>query len=78
VSTLEARMLPIAVTAHPNAERLEVGHAFGYQFVVAKGKYRDGDLGVYLMDGGVLPDAIIAEIDVRDYLAERRRTACIR
>lgn len=69
MSTLEARVLPITVSPHPNAERLEVGHAFGYQFIVAKGKYRNGDLGVYPMDGSVLPDAMIAEMGVRDYLA---------
>lgn len=69
MSMLEARVLPITVTPHPNAERLEVGHAFGYQFIVAKGTYQNGDLGVYLMDGSVLPDAIIEAMGVRDYLA---------
>lgn len=69
MSTLEARVLPVEITPHPNAERLEIGHAFGYQFIVAKGKYQNGDLGVYLMDGSVLPDALIEAMGVRDYLA---------
>lgn len=69
MSTLEARVLPVEITPHPNAERLEIGHAFGYQFVVAKGKHATGDLGVYLMDGSVLPDALIEAMGVRDYLA---------
>jgi len=69
VSTLEARILAITVTPHPNAERLAIGHAFGYQFIVPKGRYQSGDLGVYLTDGSVLPDALIEAMGVRDYLA---------
>ena len=68
MSTLEARVLSITITPHPNADKLAVGHAFGYQFIVPKGKFRDGDLGVYIMDKSVLPDAIIEEMGIRDYL----------
>lgn len=69
MSTMEARVLPITITPHPNADKLDVGHAFGYQFIVPKGKFHDGDLGVYIMDQSILPDAIVDEMGIREYLS---------
>ena len=50
------------IDVHPNAERLELAYFKGWQFVVQKGKYKAGDLVVYIPIDSVLPETLEAAI----------------
>lgn len=47
------------VRPHPNAERLDLAEVNGWQTVVGKDKYKDGDLVVYFPPDTLLPEAAI-------------------
>lgn len=69
MSTFETKVVRIEVEPHPSADRLEIGRVAGYQFVVGKGQYQTGDLGVYIPEGAILPDAMITEMGLEGKLA---------
>lgn len=51
-----------AVAPHPNADRLELAYVKGWQCVVPKGQYKEGDLCVYIPIDSVLPHNVEAII----------------
>ncbi len=46
----------VSVYPHPNADKLELCKVLGYQCVVPKGAYKNGDLVVFVQPDTVLPD----------------------
>ena len=80
MSSFEVKVRAITVAPHPNADRLELGRVDDYQFIVAKGLYKTGDLGVYIPEQAVLPDWLIEEMEIRQYLAgpEKNRVKATR
>jgi RNA ligase (TIGR02306 family) len=56
------------VEPHPNAERLEVVHIWGYTACVAKGQFKPGDLAAYIP-----PDSIVPETPDFAFLGDHRR-----
>lgn len=56
------------VEEHKNAEKLELVLIAGWQSVVAKGKFKEGDLVVYIPIGASLPDQLAEKIGVKKYL----------
>jgi RNA ligase (TIGR02306 family) len=69
MSSFEVKVRKITVTPHENAEALEIGTIDGYQFVVAKGHWQTGDLGVYIPEQAVVPDHLISEMGLEGRLA---------
>jgi RNA ligase (TIGR02306 family) len=69
VSTLTVTAERLTIHDHPNADLLELAQVGLYRAVVAKGAYRSGDLAVYIPEGAVLPDALIAELGLTGKLA---------
>ncbi len=59
------------VWAHPNADRLELARlgSMSYQFVIAKGAYRPGDVVVYFPIDSVLPAPLIERLGLTGKLA---------
>ena len=52
----EANIIKIGpVTAHPNADKLELTQVGGYQMVVGKGQFKEGDLAVFVQPDCVVP-----------------------
>jgi len=49
---------PVSVEAHPNADRLDIVTVLGWQCVAQKGKYKVGDLVVYIPIDSILPEAL--------------------
>lgn len=68
------------VKPHENADRLDIGQVDGYEFIIPKDKHQPGDLGVYIPEASILPDSIIEEVGLRNYLAgkEKNRVKAIR
>lgn len=60
------------VRPHPNADKLDVAVVKGWQCVVPKGAYRDGDLVTYIPPDSVLPVALSDELGVTKYLSKGR------
>ena len=46
-----------SVVNHPNADSLDIASVLGYQVIVKRGQYKDGDLCVFIQPDTVLPDA---------------------
>jgi RNA ligase (TIGR02306 family) len=69
MSSFECKVRRITVETHPNADLLEIGRVDGYQFVVGKGQFKTGDLGVYIPEQSVLPDPLIKEMGLEGKLA---------
>lgn len=47
------------ITPHPNADLLEFARVDGYQSLVPKGKYKAGDLAVYIPEASLLPEFVL-------------------
>lgn len=63
MSTLKASVEKVAaLSSHPNADRLELATVLGWQCVVQKGRYKEGDLVVYIPIDSVLPEELEAKI----------------
>lgn len=45
----------VSVSAHDNADRLEIADVYGYQVVVQKGRYKPGDVIIYVPIDSILP-----------------------
>lgn len=55
-NTSEANIVKIGpVTAHPNADKLELTQVGGYQMVIGKEQFKEGDLAVFIQPDCVVP-----------------------
>lgn len=62
MSTFEVKVQPIFIKPHPNADKLElanIGSPEGWQVVVAKGRFKSGDLCVYIGENAVVPEWVL-------------------
>jgi RNA ligase (TIGR02306 family) len=73
VSTLIVPVTPIQeVTAHPNADRLELARLLGWQVVVGKGTFKAGDPVLYVPPDAVVPQEWSDHWGVTQYLSKGR------
>ena len=61
------------VGPHPNADRLDVARVGGYHVVVAKDVHVAGEQVVYLPEGALLPEALIAALGLEGRLAGKQK-----
>lgn len=61
-----------AVKPHPNADRLEIAIIKGWQVVVSKGTYRDGDRVIYVPPDAIVPTEWSDRWGVTQYLSNGR------
>jgi hypothetical protein len=55
-NTHEANVVRVgAILPHPNADKLEITMVGGYQVVIGKGSFTEGDLAVYIQPDSVVP-----------------------
>lgn len=73
MSTLIVSVTKISkIRAHPQADRLEIAEVLGWQVVVKKGQFKDGDRAVYVPPDAVLPKDVSDRFGVTNYLANGR------
>lgn len=69
-------VVPVAaidrIVPHPNADRLEIAHVLGWQVVVPKDRYREGDKVVYFPPDAIVPKEHSDRFGVTQYLANGR------
>ena len=68
------------VRKHPNADKLEICSALGYQCLIKKGSHKDGDLLVYFPPDTLIPAEVSESHNIRPYLKgpEQDRVGSIR
>lgn len=64
------------ILPHPNADRLEIAHVLGWQCIVGKGQFAEGDKVVYFPPDTVLSKDLSDELGVTQYLQNGRLRAC--
>ena len=73
MSTLIVSVTRISmIRPHPNADRLEVAEVLGWQVVVGKGQFQDGEKVVYFPPDSILPQDVSDRFNVTKYLAKGR------
>lgn len=59
----------LTIHEHPDADALELAQVGLYRAVVQKGRYRTGDLALYIPEQAILPDVLIEELGLTGRLA---------
>ncbi|HMN10957.1 MAG TPA: RNA ligase (ATP) [Bellilinea sp.] len=73
MSTLIVPVTSISkIRPHPGADRLEIAEVLGWQVVIPKGQYREGQKVVYVPPDAVLPQTLSDALGVTKYLANGR------
>ncbi|MFB4319103.1 RNA ligase (ATP) [Actinomadura sp. 21ATH] len=80
MSTFRVTAERLTIHPHGNADALELAQVGLYRAVVAKGQYRTGDWALYIPEGALLPDGLIAELGLTGRLAgpEKNRVKAVR
>jgi len=80
LSNFACKVRSVRIEVHPNADLLEIGLIDGYQFIVAKGQFQNGDLGVYIPEQAIVPAPLIQQMGLEGKLAgsESNRVKAIR
>lgn len=70
----------LTIEPHPNADRLELARVGDYLSIVMKGQFKTGDLGVYIPEGSIVPQELLAEMGLTGKLAgpEKNRVKAMR
>jgi RNA ligase (TIGR02306 family) len=55
-----------SIIPHPNADRLEIATIGGYQAIVQKGVFKNGELVGYIPEAALVPDVILRELNLYD------------
>jgi RNA ligase (TIGR02306 family) len=73
---MSSLIVPVAkirnVRPHPNADSLELAEILGWQVVIQKGAYAEGELVVYCPPDSVMPQELSDAIGVTGYLSNGR------
>lgn len=69
MATFECKVYKLTIEEHPNADKLELAVVGDYRSIVMKGQFKTGDLGVYIPEGAVCPDWLIAKLGLEGKLA---------
>ena len=69
MAAFEACACTLTIEPHPNADRIEVARIQGYQTIVPKGRYRTGDVAVFLPPDALVPADVVAELGLTGKLA---------
>lgn len=69
MSTFEVKVYKLRIEPHTNADTLELAVIGDYRSCVRKGQFKTGDLGVYIPEGAVVPEAILEQLGLVGKLA---------
>jgi len=69
MSTFATTIHTIKISAHPNADALELAHVGAYVSIVKKGQFQTGDRVAYIQEQSLLPEALLDELGLRGRLA---------
>ena len=73
MSAFEAKIYPVQIKQHSNADAIELACIGGYQSLVQKGKYQTGQLVGYIPEDALVPDDVIEELGLTGRLAGKKK-----
>lgn len=74
MSTFNVKVVKIDnILPHPNADRLEIAKIMGFDVIVAKQKFKKGDLAAYIPEASIVPDHVASEIGVLGKLDGKKK-----
>ena len=71
MSMFECPVVRVKVIPHDNADQLEIIQIGGYMPIVKKGRFKTGDLAVYIPEQAVLPYSMLKEMGFWDAMNNR-------
>lgn len=66
MSDFSCNVVRLKIVPHPNADAIEIAEVGGYQSIVKKGQFFDGDLGVYIPEQAIMPEWMLKELGFWD------------
>ena len=69
----EVNIKSVIIEDHPNADALEIAVIDGYQCIVRKGSYKDGDLAAYIPEDSIVPEDTLDELGLSGMLAGSKK-----
>lgn len=75
MAEFEAKVYELEIEEHPNADRLELARVGDYRSIVLKGQFKTGDLGVYIVEGSIVPKWILQSMGLWDDKTGKGRLA---
>ncbi len=78
--SFEVNIRNLTIEDHPDADALEIAVIGGYNCIVRKDQYRDGDLAAYIPEDSIVPDDVLEELALTGRLAgsKKNRVKAIR
>ena len=78
--SFEVNISTLTIANHPDADALEIAVIGGYNCIVRKGQYKDGDFAAYIPEDSVVPEDVLGELGLTGKLAgsKRNRVKAIR
>lgn len=68
MSNFECPVVRVSIESHPNADAIEIAVVGGFNCIVKKGQFKDGDLAVYVPEASVLPQWLLMRLGFWDEL----------
>lgn len=69
MADFSVKVTSIKIEKHPNADNIEMAIVGGFRAVVQKGKFKDGDLVAYIPEQAIVPNDILAELELEGKLS---------
>lgn len=69
MSSFAVKVERVTISAHENADALEIASIGDYQAVVRKGQFKSGDLVAYVPEQALIPPELLAELGLEGKLA---------
>lgn len=74
MSTFSVKVIIIdEILNHPNADRLEIAKVMGFDIIVAKNKFKKGDIAAYIPEASIVPNHTAEEIGVLGKLDGKKK-----
>ncbi len=62
----KVEIVEVEIKEHPDADALEIAQIRGYQSIVRKGQFQDGDLVAYISEQSVIPEWLVKKLNLWD------------
>lgn len=66
MASLKCEVVKVEIHEHPDADAIEIAQVRGYQSIVKKGQFKDGDLAVYIPEQSVVPAWVLRRLNMWD------------
>lgn len=73
MSTLSVTVEKLKVFEHPDADALELAQVGLFRAVVPKGVYKNGEYGLYIPEGAIVPQELLVELGLLGRLAGKQK-----